>query len=63
MLQIFNNEIYQAFLNKIGEGWFTPYNCNQFMDNGEYTICADLHEYGLLTRKKENGLWMFKKKH
>ena len=60
--QYLNNNIYQSFLKKIGDDWITPFNKNKFMTCGEFTICADLHEVGLMIRKKENGIFKFKAK-
>ena len=62
MLQISNNEIYQSFINKMGSDWYTPFNSKKYMTCGEFTLCADLYEYGLLERIKENGIYKFKKK-
>lgn len=62
MQQFWLNDIYQSFLKKVGSDWVTPYNKNKFMDCGEFTICADLHEIGLMIRKKENDVFKFKAK-
>lgn len=62
LLQYLNNNIYQSFLKKVGSDWVEPYNKNKFMTCGEFTICADLHEMGLMIRKKENGFFKFKTK-
>ena len=60
MQQYLTNNIYQSFLKSIGCDWFTPFNKNKFMTCGEFTLCADLNEIGVLERKKEDGLFKFK---
>jgi hypothetical protein len=55
-----SNMIYLSFIDKIGDGWITPYNKNKFQTCGEYTLCSDLHEIGLMIRKKEGSLIKFK---
>ena len=60
MQQYLTNNIYQSFLKRIGGDWFTPFNKNKFMTCGEFTLCADLHEIGVLERKREDGLFKFK---
>lgn len=57
------NEVYQAFLNKIGNDWIEPRNdiSNQFMNNGEFDLCSDLHELGFMEKRKVYGSWQFRK--
>lgn len=55
-----SNMIYLSYIKKIGAEWVVPTNKNKFMTCGEYTLCSDLHEIGLMIRKKEGGLIKFK---
>jgi hypothetical protein len=62
MLQIFNKEIYEAFMEKVGDDWYTPTNANQLMGNGEFDLCDHLWQGGMMERKKENGVIKYRVK-